>query len=161
MIVRTAVRIGVKECGEEGKSRMREQVIDPVYAAMTRRRLRQCAVCQLILFPVWKNGLQESASGPRETIQSTCASTAIDLTYMLQSFSFSHCRGRNLTAHLNEAVSTHTPRMLASHRPPSMSSSPTSSHRTECPGERYPMSLAISIYQLEVITVHHPAYFLG
>jgi hypothetical protein len=38
------VRMGVKERGEEGKRRMREQVIDPVYAAMTRRRLRQCAI---------------------------------------------------------------------------------------------------------------------
>jgi hypothetical protein len=30
VMVRRAVRIGVKECGEEGKRRMREQVIEPV-----------------------------------------------------------------------------------------------------------------------------------
>jgi len=48
MMVRTAVRMGVKECGDEGKRRMREQVIEPVYAAMIRRRLRQCAVCSAL-----------------------------------------------------------------------------------------------------------------
>ena len=88
MMVRIAVRMGVNECGDEGKRRMREQVIDPVYAAKTRRRLRQCAVCQLTLYQRWQHDLQESASGPRETIQSTCASTAMDLTYMLLWFSY-------------------------------------------------------------------------